>query len=123
MQHTDFHGLPDPNDGGSVLSQKHRLKFSSASDNLSGYVRKPTPAAHLLGRDQQDLMASLLDALLGAGDADVGAGVVGAWNSDLGGGLQLQLLQLLAVLADDEAVVLLGDGDRGRRLGGRRRKF
>lgn len=62
-------------------------------------------------------MASLLDALLGAGDADVGAGVVGAWNSDLGGGLQLQLLQLLAVLADDKAVVLLGDGDRGRRLG------
>lgn len=56
-------------------------------------------------------MASLLDALLGASDADVGAGVVGTWNSDLGGGLQLQLLQLLAVLTDDETMVLLGDGD------------
>lgn len=56
-------------------------------------------------------MASLLDALLGARDADVGARVVGAWNSDLGGCLQLQLLQLLAVLTDDKAMVLLGDGD------------
>lgn len=61
-------------------------------------------------------MASLLDALLGAGDADVGAGVVGSWNSDLGGGLQLQLLQLLTVLTDDKAVMLLGNGDRSRRL-------
>lgn len=64
-------------------------------------------------------MAGLLDALLGAGDADVGAGVVRAWNSDLGGGLQLQLLQLLAVLTDDKTVVLLGDGDRSRGLSGR----
>lgn len=62
-------------------------------------------------------MAGLLDALLGAGDADVGARVVGTWNSDLGGSLQLQLLQLLTVLADDEAMVLLGDGDRSRGLG------
>lgn len=68
--------------------------------------------ADLFSRDQKDFMASLLDALLGASDADVGAGVVGTWNSDLGGGLQLQLLQLLAVLANDEAMVLLGDGDR-----------
>lgn len=58
-------------------------------------------------------MASLLDALLGASDADVGAGVVGTWNSNLGGGLQLQLLQLLAVLTDNKTVVLLGDGNRG----------
>lgn len=57
-------------------------------------------------------MASLLDAFLGAGDADVGAGVVGTWNSDLGGSLQLQLLQLLAVLANNETMVLLRDGDR-----------
>lgn len=61
-------------------------------------------------------MASLLDALLGAGDADVGAGVVRTWNSDLGGGLQLQLLQLLPVLTDNKAMVLLGDGDRSRGL-------
>lgn len=60
-------------------------------------------------------MTSLLDALLGAGDADVGAGVVGPGDGDLGGGLQLQLLQLLAVLANDKAMVLLGDGHcRGR---------
>lgn len=58
-------------------------------------------------------MASLLDALLCAGDADVGAGVVGTWNSNLGGGLKLQLLQFLAVLTNDKTVVLLGDGDRG----------
>lgn len=67
----------------------------------------------LLGGDQEDLVTSLLDALLGAGDADVGAGIVGSGDGDLGGGLQLQLLQLLTVLADDKAVVLLGDGDRG----------
>lgn len=66
----------------------------------------------LLGGDEQDLVSGLLDALLGASDADVSAGVVRAWNSDLGGGLQLQLLQLLAVLPDDKAMVLLGDGDR-----------
>lgn len=57
-------------------------------------------------------MASLLDALLGAGDADVSTGVVGTWNSDLGSCLELQLLQLLSVLTDDEAMVLLGDGNR-----------
>lgn len=68
--------------------------------------------ADLFSRDQKYLVASLLDALLGAGDADVGAGVVGTWNSDLGGSLQLQFLQLLAVLTDDKAMVLLGDGDR-----------
>lgn len=67
----------------------------------------------LLGRNQEDLVASLLDALLGAGDADVDAGVVGPGDGDLGGGLQLQLLQLLAVLANDKAVVLLGDGHCG----------
>ena len=61
-------------------------------------------------------MASLLDALLGAGDADVGAGVVGTRDSDLRGRLQLQLLQLLAVLADNKPMVLLGDGHRSRGL-------
>jgi len=63
-------------------------------------------------------VAGLLDALLGAGDADAGAGPIGPRHGDLGGRPQLQLLQLLAVLADDEAVVLLGDGDGGRGLGG-----
>lgn len=66
----------------------------------------------LLSRDQQDLMASLLDALLGACDADAGARVLGSWNSDLGGGLQLKLLQLLAVLTDDKSMVLFRNGDR-----------
>lgn len=61
-------------------------------------------------------MASLLDALLGAGDADVDAGVVGARDGDLGGGLQLQLLQLLAVLADNKTMVLFRDGDCRRGL-------
>lgn len=74
--------------------------------------RARPPAAHLLSRDQKYFVTSLLDAFLGAGDADVGAGVVGSWNSDFGGRLQLQLLQLLAVLADHETMVLLGDGDR-----------
>lgn len=64
-------------------------------------------------------MASLLDAFFGASDADVGAGVVGTWNSDFGGGLQLQLLQLLAVLANNETMVLLRDGNRSRGLGER----
>lgn len=61
-------------------------------------------------------MASLLDALLGACDADAGAWVLGAWNSNLGGGLQLQLLQLLTVLTDDKSMVLLRNGDRSRCL-------
>lgn len=75
--------------------------------------RPPSWLVDLLGGDQEDLVTSLLDALLGAGNADVGAGVVGPGDGDLGGGLQLQLLQLLAVLANDKAVVLLGDGDCG----------
>lgn len=61
-------------------------------------------------------MASLLDALLGAGDADVGARIVRSWNSNLSGRLQLQLLQLLAILTDDKAVVLLGNGNSSRGL-------
>lgn len=69
------------------------------------------PVADLFSRDEEDLVASLLNSLLGAGDADVGAGVVRTWNSDLRGRLQLQLLQLLTILADDKTVVLLRDGD------------
>lgn len=68
---------------------------------------------NLLSRDQEDFMASLLNALLGASDADVGAGVVGTRNSDLGSSLKLKLLQLLTVLANDEAMVLLRDGNCG----------
>lgn len=70
------------------------------------------PPADLFCRDEEYFVPSLLDALLGACDTDVGAGVVGTRNSDLGGRLQLQLLQLLAVLTDDKSMVLLGDGDR-----------
>lgn len=73
---------------------------------------------NLLGGDEEDFVASLLDAFLGAGDADVGAGVVRPGDSDLGGGLQLQLLQLLSVLPDDKAVVLLRDGHCSRSLQG-----
>lgn len=68
-------------------------------------------------------MASLLNSLLGAGDANVGARVVRAWNSNLGGSLQLQLLQLLAVLPNDKSMVLLGDGDCRRRLEEREKVF
>lgn len=63
-------------------------------------------------------MARLLDPFLGAGDANVGARVVGARDGDLGGRLQLQLLQLLAVLTNDETMVFLGDGNSSRGLGG-----
>lgn len=56
-------------------------------------------------------MASLLDPLFGAGDADVSARIVGTWDGDLGGRLQLQLLQLLTVLTNDKSMVFLGDGN------------
>lgn len=55
-------------------------------------------------------MLGLLQAFLGSGDLDVVAGVVGSWDLDLGGSLQLKLLQLLPVLANDKAVMFLGDG-------------
>lgn len=73
----------------------------------------PSAEADLLGGDQKDFVASLLDALLCAGDADVGAGVVGPRNGDFGGRLQLQLLQLLTVFTDNKTVVLFRDGHRG----------
>ena len=83
-----------------------RIKFEEASETQS----YPT---NLLSRDQKDFMAGLLNALLGSSDTDIGAGVVRSWNSNLGGRLQFQLLQLLAVFTDDKAMVLLRDGDRG----------
>lgn len=42
-------------------------------------------AAHLLGRDEQHFVASLLDALFGASDLDLIAGVIWAWDLDFGG--------------------------------------
>lgn len=69
--------------------------------------------ADLFGGDQKDFVAGLLDALLCAGDADVGAGVVGSRNGDFGGGLELQLLQFLTVFTDDKTMVLFRDGDCG----------
>lgn len=66
---------------------------------------------YLLGRDQQDLMLGLLQALLGARDLDLVAGVVGSWDLDFGGGLEFELLKLLPIFTDDKAMVLLGDGD------------
>jgi len=55
---------------------------------------------YLLCRDELDFMASFLNALLGAGDADVAVGIVRAGDGDLGGCFQLQLLQLLPILPD-----------------------
>lgn len=56
-------------------------------------------------------MTSFLNALFGAGDADVGARVVRAWNSDLCCRLQLQLLQLVSVFTNDKAMVFLRDSN------------
>lgn len=64
---------------------------------------------YLLSRDQKDLVLGLLQALLGSRDLDLVAGVVRSWDLDLGGRLQLQLLELLPVLTDDKTMVLLGD--------------
>lgn len=44
---------------------------------------------YLFSGDQQDLMFGLLQALLGARDLDVVAGVVGSWDLDFGGSLEL----------------------------------
>ncbi len=60
---------------------------------------------YLLSRDELDFMASFLNALLGAGDADIGVGIVRAGNGDLGGCFQLQLLQLLPVLSNHKSMM------------------
>lgn len=67
--------------------------------------------SHLFSRDEKYFMASLLNTLFGASDTNVSARVVGTWNSDLGSRLQLQLLQLLAILTNDKSMVFLGDGN------------
>lgn len=71
---------------------------------------------YLLSRDEQDLVLGLLQALFGTRNLDVVAGVFWPRNLDLGGGLQLQFLQLLPVLADDEAVVFFRDRHGGSGL-------
>ena len=71
---------------------------------------------YLLSGDEQDLVLGLLQALLGARDLDLVAEVVRSGDLDLGGGPQLELLQLLPALPDDVAVVFLGDGHGGGRL-------
>lgn len=43
-----------------------------------------TQKPHLLSRDEKDFMASFLDALFGASDLDLIAGVIWAWDLDFG---------------------------------------
>lgn len=64
---------------------------------------------YLLSRDQKDLMLGLLQALLGSRDLDLVDGVIRSRDLDLGGRLQLQLLELLPIFTNDKAMVLLGD--------------
>ena len=73
--------------------------------------------SHLFITDQLQLMNGLLDALLDACHGDFVAGVGLAGHLDLGGRLRLQVPQPLAAAAQDEAVVLLRDGDDLRGLG------
>lgn len=44
---------------------------------------------NLLGRNQQDFVLCLLQALLGTRDLDLVAGVVRSWDLDFGGSLEL----------------------------------
>lgn len=73
---------------------------------------------YLLSRDQENLMLGLLQALLGSRDLDLVAGVIRSRDLDLGGRLQLQLLELLPILTDDKAMVFLGDRNGRRSLRG-----
>lgn len=68
-------------------------------------------AIHLLSRDEQDLMPSLFNAFFSTSDLDLIAGVLGSWDVDLSGRLQLKLLKFLTVLANHKAMVFLGDCD------------
>lgn len=43
-----------------------------------------TQRAHLLSRDEKDLMASFLDTFFGASDLDLITGVIWAWDLDFG---------------------------------------
>lgn len=72
---------------------------------------------YLLSRDELDFMASFLNAVLGAADADVGVGIVRAGDGDLGGCFQLQLLQLLPVLSDHKPMMFFRNKHSRRSLG------
>ena len=65
----------------------------------------------LLVRDELDLMHGLVYALLVALDDDAVAVVARLGDRDLGGGHLLHVLELGAALAQQVAVMLLGDGD------------
>ena len=56
-------------------------------------------------------MLCFLQALLCTRDLDLVAEVVRSWDLDFGGSLELELLKLLPIFADDKTMVLLGDGD------------
>lgn len=55
-------------------------------------------------------MLCLLQALLGTRDLDLVAWVVRSWDLDFGGRLELHILKLLPIFANDKTMVLLGDG-------------
>ncbi len=61
-------------------------------------------------------MASFLNALLRAGDADAGVDIIRAGDGDLGGCFQLQLLQLLPVLSDHKSMMFFQNKHSRRRL-------
>ena len=65
----------------------------------------------LLVRDELDLVHGLVYALLVALDDDTVAVISRLGDRDLGGGHLLHLLELGASLAQQVAVMLLGDGD------------
>lgn len=64
---------------------------------------------YLFSRNEKDLVLGLLQALLCARDLDEIAGVVWSRDLDLGGSLELELLQLLPVFANDKTMMFLGD--------------
>lgn len=70
-----------------------------------------TGLRYLLSRDKQDLVSGLFNPFLSASDLDLVAGVIWAGDLDLGCSFELQVLQLLTILSNDKAMVLLGDGN------------
>lgn len=88
----------------SIRNEKQSLISSSFKD-------------YLLSGDELDFMASFLYAVLGAGDADVGVGIVRSGDGDLGGCFQLQLLQLLPVLSDHKPMMFFRNKHSRRSLG------
>ena len=76
-----------------------------------------TCLAALLVGDLVDAVNGEFDAVPGSGDGDLVGVLVGLGHVDLGGRVGLDPLQPLAPLAQDEAVVLLGDTQGLLRLG------